>query len=161
MPNSTRAVELIFRPNRNLVSIVRKFVADFYEGIVLPTDLLEQVELTTHELLENAVKYASDDTTQVKVDLSDGTRGPAFLISTTNRATAEHREILGAAFKEMLTHPDPNAYYLELTARNCRSDSGSGLGLARIRAEADMDLALTIEGDTVMISATQTQRPPS
>lgn len=141
-----------FRPNFRLVSTVRKFTEDFYNRMLGDRDTSERVALATHELLENAIAYASDDETGVRVEL-DGDR---VIVKTWNRTSPERLESLKAVIDTMNRAPDPDAYYQELMTRTAYRSDGSGLGLARIRAEADMAVTYEVTTDRVCVAAETT-----
>jgi anti-sigma regulatory factor (Ser/Thr protein kinase) len=126
-----------FAPNIKLVSTVRRFTAEFYERLLADSDLSSRLALATHELLENAVAYAIDGETGVRIDLDD-----TFLtIRTWNRTTPEHFAELAAGIDELNAEPDADAYYQRMMLKTAKRTDGSGLGLARIRAEADMTVS--------------------
>jgi hypothetical protein len=150
--------ELRFRPNVHLVSVVRRFVTAFYEKVVDDVEVLDRVALATHELLENAVKYAMGPETTVRIEVDLVQEPPAVCVRTWNRTSPEHRDVLALRFKRLLAAQDVAALYQELMVEASTRTTGSGLGIARIRAEADMNLACEIEGDQVCIIA-RTEAP--
>src|SRR5689334_7637909 len=96
------AFELQFRPSATLIQVVRRFVFDFYEGVLDDPDTVARVALATHELLENAVKYSLDGATELSLgieELEGGTREVALRLR--NRAAASDVEALTALFAEM------------------------------------------------------------
>jgi hypothetical protein len=144
--------ELLFRPSVDLISLVRRFVADFYQRVLQDHDAASRLALTTHELLENAAKYSSDGEAMLCVTVDR--KGGTVLVRTTNRATSAQRDTLRACFDEIATAPDAAALYMQMLQRSAVQTSGSGgLGLARIWAESEMALNLAVEGDNVVIRA--------
>src|SRR5947209_8429255 len=65
--------ELNFRPNVALVSVVRRFVNEFYQRFLSDPDATSRLALATHELLENAVKYSKDGETTIRIELEHST----------------------------------------------------------------------------------------
>ena len=145
--------ELIFRPNVELVSIVRRFVSDFYHRILGDPDTVSRLALATHELLENAVKYSTDGVTTlcIIVDRNGGDTGVS--IRTSNRANDPNIGRISDFFQAMNASPDGFAYYQEVIQRAAREPDGSGLGLARVRAEGEMTMSLSVQGEMVSIIA--------
>jgi anti-sigma regulatory factor (Ser/Thr protein kinase) len=145
--------ELFFSPRTILISVVRRFVTDFYREALDDTDLVSRMTLTTHELLENAVKCCKSGETHLTISVGHDPERPQVVIETRNRADACDLEALRARFHEMQDSSDAASYY-QTTMRRCagRTD-GSGLGLARIWAEGDMSLSHAIVGDSVLIQA--------
>jgi len=129
---------------------------------VLKTFATERVALATHELLENAVRYAADDETRLRIEVAkDDDQSPTRVtVSTSNRAAPEDLQVVRSMFDEMLAEPDPFAFYQTLMRRTAKRDDGSGLGLARIRAEADMSLTYDVRGETLSVhAATEVSSP--
>jgi hypothetical protein len=144
-----------FRPNVKLISTVRKFTEEFYMRMLDDQEVSEKVALATHELLENAVAYASDGETGVRVELHDG----ELSVRTWNRATPERIAIVGAMIDELNRSDDPDAHYQSMMNKTAYRTDGSGLGLARIRAEADMKISYEIATDRVCIEARTKIKP--
>ena len=141
---------LSFRPNLKLVSSVREFTVAFYQRVLADPDLSSRIALATHELLENAVSYAVDDETTVRVEIE----GDQLVIKTWNRSSYESAATVRALIDEINEFADPDQFYLHLMTKTAHKPEGSGLGLARIRAEAEMQLSYEIERDRVCIRAT-------
>jgi hypothetical protein len=140
--------QLSFRPNIRLVSTVREFTVQFYRRLLSDSELSSRLSVATHELLENAVSYALDDETTVRIEIADD----QLVIKTWNRTSLESAAIVRSLIDEM-NASDPNEFYQKLMAKTALSPDGSGLGLARIRAEAEMQLSYQIESDRVCIRA--------
>lgn len=130
-----------FRPNVKLVSTVRRFVAQFYVRILVDQELASRLALATHELLENAVAYAVDGETGVRIEVAED----GLTIKTWNRTSPEHLAALKAGIDQMNEAEDADDYYQSMLVRTSKRAEGSGLGLARIRAEADMSVTYEID----------------
>ena len=141
--------QVSFRPNVRLVSTVRRFTEEFYQRMLGDHEISEKVALATHELLENAVAYASDDETGVRVELT----GEHLVVKTWNRTSPERLESLKSAIDEMNSVDDADAYYQVMMKKTAYRTDGSGLGLARIRAEAEMAITYEVMTDRVCIEA--------
>jgi len=148
-------VELNFRPNVQLVSVVRRFVSEFYQRTLSDPDGSSRVALATHELLENAVKYSKDGETTIRIEI-DATASPRTVsIMLRNRAEGPHIAAIRTIVDGIAAHADAFSFYQALIARNARSKAGSGLGLARICAEGEMTVTCNVEDtDLVILEAT-------
>ena len=139
--------ELVFRPNLELIAVVRRFVENFYVQILDRADVTSKLALATHELLENAVKYSSNGEATVRIDIHRLEGQQRVVIETVNRTAAEHRHALLHLLEEMNRAEDAFGFYQALMHKSARRREGSGLGIARIRAEADMDIKVKLEDE--------------
>lgn len=149
-------VELNFRPNVQLVSVVRRFVSEFYQRTLGDPDGSSRVALATHELLENAVKYSKDGETTIRIEVSSADTTPRTVtILLRNRAEDSHIAAIREIVDGVAAATDAFAYYQQLLIAKAKRREGSGLGLARICAEGEMKIALEVHGeDTVELVAT-------
>jgi hypothetical protein len=134
-----------------MVSIVRRFVEESFEKMVGDPDAVFRVSLAVHELLENAAKYATGDSTGLQVHFD--AHGAAASIKLTNQTTAAHISRLQECIAEIQSSDEPFELYQKLMRRTYGIQEESGLGLARIRAEGELDLSLEVDGNNVTIVA--------
>ena len=139
---------LVFQPNISLVSTVRRFTGDLYRR-VLDQELASRLAVATHEMLENAVTYANDGDTAIRIDVENN----VLTIRTWNRAAKERIDEIRTGIDRLMAANDPEAYYLEQMLVASKRTDGSGLGLARVRSEAEMHLSYELENDRVCICA--------
>lgn len=143
--------ELVFRPSVDLISVVRRFVGDFYQK-TLGSDGGEQLALATHELLENSVKYGQSGETKLCIDVYREPNRRYIAIRTRNESSAENVDVV-RTLVERLNAGSPFEFYQVLMRESLASPNRSGLGLARIAAEADMSLSYVVEGSQLTIQA--------
>jgi hypothetical protein len=148
--------ELSFERRPELVSIVRRFVTDFYDRTLADPDATSRVALATHELLENAVKYSRDGRAKVRIDVSGVGEKVRVRIRTRNRGSPADAQHIQRSIDEM-TSMDPNVYYLSLMRKNASRTDGSGLGLARIYAEAEMAMSVTCNKNGIITVSAETE----
>jgi hypothetical protein len=153
--------ELNFKPNVALVSVVRRFVSDFYARFLGDPDGTSRVALATHELLENAVKYSVDGETTIRIEVDEVTQPRTVRITLRNRAEAANIAAIRDILDGVTRSGDASAFYQELIARKAKRREGSGLGLARVCAEGEMTLRYHIEDDTAVIEASTAVRSKS
>ena len=147
--------ELNFKPNVALVSVVRRFVTEFYQRFLSDPDGTSRVALATHELLENAVKYSKDGETTIRIEVEQTTPKTVRLL-LRNRAEDKHIAAIREILDGIAQAGDAFAFYQKLIAAKAKRKESSGLGLARICAEAEMRVTYTVEDDLTMIQATTT-----
>jgi hypothetical protein len=147
--------ELNFKPNVALVSVVRRFVTEFYQRFLSDPDGTSRVALATHELLENAVKYSLDGETTIRIDVDTNVSPKQVRIKLRNRAAPEHIAAIRELLDGIKQAGDAATFYQQLIVRKAKSKEGSGLGLARICAEGEMSVTYHVtDGDMTIIEAT-------
>lgn len=163
MPEEHPQLVLTFRPNVELVSVVRRFTSNFYEKILGDPDATSRVALATHELLENAVKYSADGCTSIRIGIepADPAAEPAaepagdrrIRVSTTNVTDPTHLATAMEIIDGIRSAESPFAYLQQSMRATAKRAEGSGLGLARICAEGEMTMRYVVEGRTLSIFA--------
>ncbi len=144
-------VEMRFGPRWTYISCVRKFVASFFMIGLADKERAEQISMAASELLENAVKYASEEEGYLKISIAKSTNEVDVCVK--NRAEAHHINMLR---KELaLIHAgEPEKMYLKKMQDAAMSEGQqSRLGLARILYEAGARLRLDVRDGEVSIHA--------
>ena len=150
----TAYFELNFKPNVQLVSVVRRFVTEFYQRFLNDPDGTSRVALATHELLENAVKYSRDGETTIRIEVLQHETPRRVRIQLRNRSALEHIAAIRHLVDGLNQASSATDFYQHLIASKARDRTGSGLGLARICAEAEMKIHYDVQGDMVVLEAT-------
>ena len=147
---ATDYVELRFGPRWTYISCVRKFVAGFFLIGLSDKERAEQISLAASELLENAVKYSSDEEAGLYVRVAR--RGDEVDVSVRNPATAEQMAVLRREFA-LINSGNPEEVYLRRMEEAAQTQSQSRLGLIRIRYEGQAVLRLELLEREVCIHA--------
>src|ERR1700759_5349664 len=99
--------ELNFRPNVELISLVRRFVSEFYDRVLTDRDAVARLALATHELLENAVKDSIDGAPPLSIRVPGSGGEPVVSLKISNRGDAEHLKSVIGFFKELDDFKNP------------------------------------------------------
>jgi hypothetical protein len=134
------------------LTAVRRFVADLTQSVVHDAELASRLAMSTHELLENAVKYSADPRRLVTLQLC-AEADQCVQVTVLNVSNAALAASLHEWINRINESADPIASYHQMLTRSMDEDSGSGLGLARIRAEGNMELSCTLRGDMLAVRA--------
>lgn len=134
----------------SFISSTRVFVSSFCGHSIGDAEVSDKVAMTTHELLENAVKYSAGHGLPVSCQV--GVEDDRLWVRVRNQADAEHIQNLQKTYREV-SEGDPLDVYIDRMQRSVTSDK-SELGLARIRYEGDARLLLNVEGAMVTMEAT-------
>jgi len=152
MPDQNPYFDLVLRPNVALVSVVRRFVTEFYERFLCEPRGTMRVTSATHELLDNAVKHSSDGETRIRIDVTPGTPR-VVLVRVSNRASDAHLARLRAQLARLTEVADARAR--STSRHDVARGAGAGLGLARVHREGEMQLRCEVAGDgLITIEAT-------
>jgi signal transduction histidine kinase len=145
-PSKTPPAELALRFSKqwNQLPMVRESCGFFARSACLDVAAGQRVSLVVHELVENAIKYATKEEDRVEVDLR-GTPD-SFEIVVSNRSSREHTTHLLSLIAQLETTA-PREAYLQAMRRCARrspdddESEGAGLGLARLVCEAQVQLS--------------------
>jgi signal transduction histidine kinase len=145
-------LHLRFPKEWDQIDVVRESCGFFARAAYRDILVGQRVELVVHELVENAIKYATPEEDRVEVDVQ-GMAGE-FEISVWNRSSHEHVGHLLGILAE-LERSDPAEVYASAMRRYaCADPAGSGgLGLARIAHEAKVRLAADFQHGAMRLVA--------
>jgi hypothetical protein len=132
------------------ISVIRRFLAAYFQSALGDPGACERVALAAHELLENAVKYAQtpDERIVVRTWLESG----HIVVRVSNRAQRDQIRVLRSEIATVMTG-DPLETYLAQMTREVEDEGTSQLGLARIRYEAVASLSMSQDLDAVAVEA--------
>jgi hypothetical protein len=148
---SSDYVEMRFGPRWTYISCVRKFVASFFMIGLADKERAEQISLAASELLENAVKYASDEESYLKIEIARKTNEVDVCVK--NKAEPQNITTLRREFA-LIHAGEPERVYLKKMEEAAMSGDGqSRLGLIRILFEAGARLRLDVKDTEVAIHA--------
>lgn len=136
-------IELKFGPRWKYISVSRSFIQNFIAVSVADQAKASSIAMATSELLENAVKYASGDETNVKVNVYP--ENERISVRVQNEAHPDAIKELQVIFNKISEGDPLEAYVSAMKEAAVRTDGKSQLGLARIRYEtgAKVDLSVT------------------
>ncbi len=138
-------------PSWVFVDDIRRFVESFCAAACPGSEREEQLALAAHELVQNAISYASRPGVDLRLAVDHEAK--RVRVSVSNVVTPEQASELRDRLAEIAAHPDPLAAYL--AAMREAPHSRGGLGLPRIRYEAALELELEVDhdGDRVTVHA--------
>ena len=139
-------VELRFGPRWTYISSVRKFLASFFLIGLSDKERAEQISMAASELLENAIKYSSEESSHLKIEVTRC--GGEIDVAVENPAEPQQINVLRREFA-LINSADPEEAYLKRMEEAARGVGQSRLGLIRIRYEAGAQLRLET-GDRVV-----------
>jgi hypothetical protein len=136
-------------PSWMFVDDIRRFVESFCAAACPGAEREEQLALAAHELVQNAISYAS--VPGVDLRLSVDHEAKRVRVSVTNVVRPEQARVLRERLAALCSHPDPLTGYL--AAMREAPDSRGGLGLPRIRYESALELEVEHRDDRVTVHA--------
>ncbi len=141
-------IKLAFGPRWKYIAVVRGFIQNFLAVSLADNAKADKIAMAASELLENAVKYASEEETKVQMALfPDGEK--AMAIAVSNKATPESIAYVKKLFERVMEGDPLEAYVAMMREAAVRSDGKSQLGLVRIRYETGCKIFLDTTSDTV------------
>lgn len=143
-------LELRLEPRWPYIACVRKFIAGFFLIGLSDKERAEQISMAASELLENAIKYASEDDTRLRLEIRR--QGNEIIMKVENPADPPQINVLRREFA-LINAGDPEEIYLRRMEEAAKTGGQSRLGLIRIRFEAGARLELTTREREVEISA--------
>lgn len=143
-------IEMVFGPRWTYIATVRTFLQNFLSITLADNKWADVISMAASELLENAVKYASEEGTKISVEHNKD-EGKLYL-NVENFSGPENSKILAGEIDKINSGDPQDVYLQKMQEAALRTDGGSQLGLARIRYESNATVGITIEGDLVRVT---------
>jgi len=147
---SSDYVEMRFGPRWTYISCVRRFVASFFMIGLSDKERAEQISMAASELLENAVKYASEEEGYLKISIAKADNEVDVCVK--NKAEPHHINTLRRELA-LIQAGNPETVYLKKMEAAAMTEGHSRLGLIRILYEANAKLRLDVHDSEVAIHA--------
>jgi hypothetical protein len=132
-------VELWFQPRWTYISCVRKFLTSFFLIGLADKERAEQISMAASELLENAIKYASQESSHLRVRVTRHDGEIDLLVE--NPAEPQQINVLRRELA-LINTANPEELYLKRMEEAARTGGQSRLGLIRIRYDGGATLRL-------------------
>jgi len=143
-------IEMIFGPRWTYIATVRTFLQNFLSITLADNRWADVISMAASELLENAVKYASDEGTKISIEhIKDENK---LYLEVQNFSTQSNIKILQSELEKINKGDPQEVYLMKMQEAALRTDGGSQLGLARIRYESNATINLEVDGDLVKVS---------
>ncbi len=148
--NKDGFIRLKFGPRWKYIACARSFIQNFLAISIEDKVKADKIAMAASELLENAVKYASSDTTDIYVNVDP--HDEKIIVEVSNIASDNKIKELRVVFDKLKESNTLEAYVSMMKVAALRQDGKSQLGLARIQYETAGELKLDIDGNKVTLS---------
>lgn len=135
-----------------VVSTVRRFATELCRHYLHDAETASRVGVATHELLENAVKYAGADEALLDFSVTPGGADALVDVRTTNRASDENITRV-ERLVDLLERAELRHSYRSMLEASVTEPQRFGLGLPRVVAEAEMNLSCEAGTDDIEVGA--------
>lgn len=143
-------IEMVFGPRWTYIATVRTFLQNFLSITLADNKWADVISMAASELLENAVKYASEEGTKISVEHK--TEDNTLVLVVENFSSSDNTKVLAEEITK-INNGDPQVVYLQkMQEAALRTDGGSQLGLARIRYESNACISMATEGDLIRVT---------
>ncbi|HNZ26033.1 MAG TPA: hypothetical protein PK385_01195 [Spirochaetota bacterium] len=143
-------IEMIFGPRWTYIATVRTFLQNFLSITLADNKWADVISMAASELLENAVKYASDEGTKISVEHKKDEN--KLFLHVENFSSKENIKILLSEVEQINSGEPQEVYLMKMQEAALRTDGGSQLGLARIRYESDAFIKVDVDNDLVKVT---------
>lgn len=143
-------IEMIFGPRWTYIATVRTFLQNFLSITLADNKWADVISMAASELLENAVKYASDEGTKISVEHKKDTN--KLFLHVENFSSPENIKVLMSEVERINNGEPQEVYLMKMQEAALRTDGGSQLGLARIRYESNALIQVDVDGDLIKVT---------
>ncbi|MBP7551829.1 MAG: ATP-binding protein [Spirochaetes bacterium] len=143
-------IEMIFGPRWTYIATVRTFLQNFLSITLADNKWADVISMAASELLENAVKYASDEGTKISVEHKKDEN--KLFLHVENFSSKENIKVLLNELDKINSGEPQEVYLMKMQEAALRTDGGSQLGLARIRYESDAFIKVDVDNDLVKVT---------
>lgn len=143
-------IELVFGPRWTYIAAVRSFLQSFLAIALTDCKKADVISMAASELLENAVKYASEEGTKVTVEHKPEEN--KLYLSVENFSNPSNCEVLRNEIERINSGDPEEVYLMKMAEAALRTDGGSQLGLARIRYESNAEIKFSSENNLLKVS---------
>lgn len=145
-------IELVFGPRWTYIAAVRSFLQSFLAIALTDCKKADVISMAASELLENAVKYASEEGTKVTVEHKPEEN--KLYLSVENFSNAANSKVLKDEIERINSGDPEKVYLMKMAEAATRTDGGSQLGLARIRYESNAEINFSTKNNLLKVSVT-------
>ncbi len=143
-------VELVFGPRWVYIATVRKFLQNFLSVTIGNNKKADIISMAGSELLENAIKYASEEGTKISCRYREDDN--TLILIVQNFSSPENIKVLRQQIDIVNTGNPEEMYMKKMMEAAMREDGGSQLGFARIRYESNSEISVDVDDDLVSVT---------
>lgn len=148
--NNNGFIRLKFGPRWKYIACARSFIQNFLAISIEDNIRADKIAMAASELLENAVKYANSDTTDIFVNVDP--QDEKIKVEVSNIASPEKINELKEIYSKLKAGEPQDVYISLMKIAATRLNGNSQLGLARIQYETGGELQLNIVGNNVTMA---------
>ncbi|HQB62498.1 MAG TPA: hypothetical protein PK899_12670, partial [Spirochaetota bacterium] len=116
-------IEMIFGPRWTYIATVRTFLQNFLSITLADNKWADVISMAASELLENAVKYASDEGTKISVEHKKDEN--KLFLHVENFSSKENIKILLSEVEQINSGEPQEVYLMKMQEAALRTDGGS------------------------------------
>jgi len=138
IPDTKGYLDITFGPIWDYIPLTRNFVENFLLVNLIDKTSISKIAMSTAELLENAVRFSTNDGIRLKLTKREETN--EVTVDVYNYAGKEETDKLLTLIDEMKKVDSLQFYLGQMKRSVTRTDGRSCLGIARINHEAKAEI---------------------